>query len=188
MRPGHLPLTLGALSLVLLSLSGMGGQASASPPSVEARATDLARIAAGEAGLQTQTSDMAGVHAVLLDRAKRQGWSYRTAARMYASKHFDRGRTDRRRWVAWLRRDLRRPEGWPRHLSWSAHRQTWGDMLVLAGQYVRGELEPCQGAQHWGSRADLPRFFAAHPRAEVVDCGDTLNHFLRLPTPPEGSS
>lgn len=144
------------------------------------RALDLARVSAGEAGLQTSSPDMGAIHYVLQDRARRMGVSYRVAARRYATRHFDRGRTDRRRWVAWLRRDGRRPEGWPRHLSWETHRDTWRDMLALAGQYVAGDLEPACRAHLWGDRhGDRRR--ALRLGLERVECGGARNLFWRVP-------
>lgn len=181
LRPGHLPLALLALGCMLGAMSSE--PASASPPDQGAKALDLARVCAGEAGLQTETSDCGAIHHVLTDRARRMGVGYRTAARWYASRHFDRGRSDRRRWVAWLHADGRRPEGWPEHLSWSAHREQWMDLQLLARQYVTGDLEPPCTPHLWGDRyGDRER--AERHGWEPVICGRAHNLFWRVPWAP----
>lgn len=185
MRFGHLP-------IVLLAIAAVGTvvyepPARARPPSVDRAAHDLARICAGEAGIQTETADCAAIHAVLTSRSERMGVGYRTAARWYAGRHLDRSRSDRRRWVAWLRPDTARPMGWPSRLSWSAHRGRWRDLLTLARQIVAGTHKADCAPHHWGDRhGDLER--ARKAGWDRLDCGQTRNLFWRVPSFPTGPS
>lgn len=146
---------------------------------VSDEALALARISAGESGFQLDTNDMGGIHEVLKDRARRQGWTYLQAAKYYSTNHFRKNRKDSRKWIAWLRKDLRQPVGWYKNVPWSKHKDMWRTMLWEAEQYVQGELLPPCNPHLWGDHAgDLHR--ARRNGWRMIDCGETENLFWRV--------
>ena len=141
----------------------------------------LARICAGEANLQLETNDCGAIYQVLTRRAEKRGRTFMQTARAYSTKHFDRERTDKRRWVAHLNLGGWKPDGWPQRLPWAKHAPRWDEILDYAGGLLRGTYPaPCAFApDDWGNDGDLKRYRKYYPDFERVDCGYTLNHFVR---------
>lgn len=94
------------------------------------------------------------------------------------------GRTDSRRWIETLSADAHRPDGWPEHLvPWETRgKLLWLTTLATVRATLRGERS-CAGGQAsvWGGRRiDAARIQRLIERGyEVVDCGPTLNSYLR---------
>jgi hypothetical protein len=154
------------------------------------RATQLAlaRICVSEAGFQVKTNDCAAIYRVL--KGRKNGGPLLRIMRRYSTNAFDRSRTDRRRWVAWLNSPGHKPKGWPQrtkrdtpHPPWSSFRPLWFDVYEHAGAILRGEVEsPCdKPPDHWGGRFGIDLRRARAAGWEEVDCGNTLNAFWRVP-------
>lgn len=170
-------------------------------PRVDAQLA-LARVCASEIGLSGSPEECAAIHDVLSRRAERWNSSLTWAARAYSNRVFDAERSDTRAWVAHLRPDGGRPDGWPtrvtlrrrgearvvRHAPWGAYRDRWLALYEAAGRIVRGEIEsPCAGrVDHWGMRSGVDWERAQRAGWEEVDCGDTRNAFWRVPERQEG--
>lgn len=169
--------------LIVLAILVIPSLASAQEPSTRAvsdEALALARISVGESGFQVDTNDMGGIHEVLKDRTRRQEWTYLQAAKLYSTNHFRKDRKDSRKWIAWLRKDLRKPVGWYKNVPWSKHRDMWATMLLRAEQYVQDELPPPCNPHLWGDHnKDLQR--ARRNGWRMIDCGNTKNLFWRVP-------
>lgn len=158
---------------------GVAG-AQANDTTVEA----LARVCAAEAGWDTRTGDCAAIVHLLRRRAQRHEIRVATMARLYSSRHFDRERLDRRRWIAGLRLDGRRPGGWPGRLPWSRYRAAWRQVIAHVRAVLRGEVgDPCPGADHWGGPMDDWRARAAG-WARVECSSSTRNRFWNVPQAP----
>ncbi|UJR81163.1 Hypothetical protein I5071_32160 [Sandaracinus amylolyticus] len=176
-------------------------RAAARPERVDAQLA-LARVCASEIGLSGTPEECAAIHDVLTSRARRAGASFTWAARAYSNRVFDRERRDPRAWVAHLRRDGRRPDGWPsvitirrrgearvvRHAPWGAYRDRWLALYDAAGRIVRGELmSQCEGpVDHWGMRSGVDWERAQRAGWEEVRCGETRNAFWRVPPRDQG--
>jgi hypothetical protein len=171
----------------------------------EPRITDqlaLARVCASELGFDGAVEECAAIHQVLTGRARRLETSFRSAARIYSDRVFDRERRDTRAYVAGLRPDGRRPSGWPdlvtvrrggvsrvvRHAPWGHYRARWLRLYEDAGRIVRGEVtSPCQGeVDHWGMRHGVDMERARRAGWTEVDCGPTNNAFWRVPRRADG--
>jgi hypothetical protein len=145
-------------------------------------AHDLARIAYGEVG--GPGPDTAAIHAVLEDRARVLGVTWRRAARMYAGGHLGtRTRPGARRWVAQLHPSGRRPPAWPSRASWPRTRPRWLATLRQSREVVAGrETAPCS-PHHWGSLD--PRLPDVHRARRAgwlpVDCGETVLGYWHVP-------
>lgn len=142
----------------------------------------LARVCASEVGI-VSTPECAAIHEVLEDRSRQMGLSYIATVCAYSSRTCDRGRTDARRWIAWLHPSGARPDGWPATASWARHRGRWLELHRHAGEALRGRVaSPCEEPPaHWGGPMDDWR---AHRAGWVrVDCGpDVRNHFWAVPS------
>lgn len=149
----------------------------------------LARVCVSETGWDA-TPECAAIHEVLADRARVIGVSYMAALCSYSSKTCDRGRSDRRRWIAWLSPSLERPRGFPSHLRWASYRERWREMLRHAGAVLRGEVSStCEEPPHyWGmpSGIDLRRAMLAGWRR--IECPGARNAFWRVPHRSQPSS
>lgn len=69
--------------------------------------------------------------------------------------------TPRQRWIRALTLDGTEPLGWPRHASWSRHRELWRETLERAERWANNRTgsNPCPGAVHFGGlrAGDKPR-------------------------------
>lgn len=162
----------------------------------------LARVCASEIGLTGEPSECAAIHDVLTRRAERSRASLLWMARAYSNRVFDRDRRDARAWVAHLRPDGRRPDGWPtvvtvrrrgevrtvRYAPWAAYRERWLALYDAAGLIVQGEIRSqCEApVDHWGARHGVDWERAQRAGWEEVDCGDTRNAFWRVPPRDQG--
>lgn len=162
----------------------------------------LARVCASEIGLSGEPLECAAIHDVLTRRAERSRASMLWMARQYSNRVFDQQRRDARAWVAHLRPDGRRPDGWPtvvtvrrrgevrtvRHAPWGAYRDRWLALYEAAGQIVEGEIQSqCQEpVDHWGARYGIDWERAQRAGWQEVDCGETRNAFWRLPARDQG--
>lgn len=160
-------------------------RSSALPSASESRPTAgdvlrLARICASEAGLRI-TPDCAAIHAVLIDRARRMGISYRRAACAYSTRTCTRSRDDERAWIAHLRSDGRRPERWPAQASWRRQRGAWLSLLEHAGHVLRGDVAADCAPHHWGMPRGIDLRRARLAGWTRIDCGETRNAFWRVP-------
>lgn len=174
----RLVILLGILATAWLTLRSMGG-AQPLPSTAEA----LARVCVAEAGWETSTGDCAAIVHLLVRRAERRELSTRRMAALYSSRHFDRERTDARRWIVGLDARAERPAGWPARLPWPRYREDWLAALEHVRAALRGDVaDPCRGeADHWGAPygGDLERATAAG--WVRLDCGETRNAFWRVP-------
>ena len=143
----------------------------------------LARICVSEAGFQIRTRDCELIYHVLRSRS-RSGELTIGIMRAYASKSFDRLRTDSHRWVAYLNHTFSEPRGWDETTSipWSRRRDAFRDVYERAGQLIRERpVNPCPdrldhwGAPHFRRRQHLQNGW------KIVECGETLNTFWSLP-------
>ena len=142
----------------------------------------LARVCAAEAGWDTSTGDCAAIVPLLERRASLLGVDTLTMTRRYANAHFDRRRTDARRWTAYLELAAREPRGWPRDLDWNRFRDRWLAIVEHVRAVLRAEVaDPCGEARpdHWGGPMDDARARRAGLRR--VDCGPTRNRFWCVP-------
>ncbi|MFW6023950.1 MAG: hypothetical protein ACOC9O_04310 [Myxococcota bacterium] len=172
-----------AIVVALLVLGGLIQRARAMPPGT----LDLARITAGEVGVDRVTDDAPAIYAVLARRAARRGVSWRVMARWYSGGHMDRSRTDGRRWVAHLRPDGWEPRGWPLGASWRLRRGVWLDLVDVCARVLLGEVRaPCRPDHYGSTDPRLPDVHRARRAGwERVDCGDTLDGYWRVPWAPE---
>jgi hypothetical protein len=100
-------------------------------------------------------------------------------AKRYSPRTFDPVRLGNRPWIAWLRANGTKPEGWPEHLSWPNHRSSWERMVALAQSVIEGSGEaPCT-PDHWGGPMD--HFRAVRNGWIQLDCGPTVNEFWQVP-------
>lgn len=123
-------------------------------------------------------------------------------ARVHSDRVFDRGRTDARRYIAWLNPAGTEPRGWPtmafrrdgtsvrvlRHVGWDRRREDWLAVYALAGRILSGEVRAhCDGTPlTWGCPGEGRRDCGDHARAVErglirVDCGETSNWFYGRP-------
>lgn len=198
-RPRHVRTVLVLCGLALVPGSGASAQ------QVVERIDDqlaLARVCASEIGFGGAPDECAAIHDVLSRRASRWDTSLSWAARTYSNRVFDRDRRDGRAYIAHLRPDGRRPEGWPevttvrrggasrvvRHAPWGAFRERWLGLYEAAGRIVRGEIRsPCRDAvDHWGMRHGVDMERARRAGWLEVDCGPTRNAFWHVPRAQEG--
>lgn len=180
---------LGAF-LFWLSFSVLGAEAKREPDYMT-----LARICLHEGRWRIhERMECAAIRDVIRDRAQVIGTSFHGAAHLYSDKVFDRSRTDPRRWLAWLRGDLRRPKYWPRsNVPWDKRpiptcgdlrcRDAWSRTIEHA-KWLMGPEDPeshCEiDPHHWGDDdTDLER--ARRQGLRQVDCGETLNLFWVVP-------
>jgi hypothetical protein len=171
-------------ALMVALLLGSHRTAFASPYSTDAIA--LARVCVSEAGW-TYDGDCPAIYEVLKFHAQHRGISFVQFARAYSDRVFDRRRSDRRRWIAWLSPTFERPRGWPsRVLTWERGAELWRERLDHAEGIIRGDVEqPCQKTpHHWGARYGVDRTRAERAieegRWEVVNCGHTRNAFYHV--------
>ena len=143
----------------------------------------LARICVSEAGFQLRTRDCELIYHVLRTRS-RSGELTIGIMRAYASKSFNRQRTDSHRWVAHLTHTFSEPRGWNEttSLPWSRRRTLFRAVYEFAGALIRERPEnPCPirldhwGAPHFRRRQHLQNGW------RIVECGETLNTFWSLP-------
>lgn len=141
----------------------------------------LARVCVAEAGWDVTSGDCAAIVHLLERRADAQGIPVRRMAELYASRHFDPERTDRRRWIVGLTIEARRPAGWPSGVPWRAFRPAWLSTIAHVDAVRRGDVaDPCPGADHWGGPMDDHR--AIHAGWERVECAaETRNRFWLVP-------
>lgn len=176
--------------MVVLSVFGLDSpHAGAQPGSSHSQVQlALARICVSEAGFQTETNDCAAIHQVLKGRKGRG--SLLRIMRLYSSRTFDRERTDKRRWIAFLNPRGMEPKGWPErtaagtpHPEWRHYRDLWMDMQEHVADVVSGEVSsPCsKEPDHWGSRYGIDLRRAKRAGWKEVDCGETLNAFWSVP-------
>lgn len=164
----------------------------------------LARICVSEAGWTCwDTNDGVAIHEVLLRGARRNGLSWRSFARSYASRATGAEPTTHPRlsWIAELDASGRAPASWPTmsstvrrdgtvavrpHPPWSRYREQWLAILSRAREVIRLTLETsaewsvCDtGPEHWGGVVDRER--ARRLRLVPVSCGETVNDFYVRP-------
>ena len=172
----------GIYVLALLVLRGVVSAQDAHPADRPELVRRLAAVCVAEAGWSTDTGDCAAIVSLLMRRADRLGLRPRVMVRAYSSRHFDRERTDRRRWIAHLALDGSRPRGWPRQLAWERYRPRWLATVEHVRAVLRGEVaDPCGGeADHWGGPMDDHR--ARRAGWTRVECSaPTRNRFWRVP-------
>lgn len=140
---------------------------------------DLARVCVSESGFR-DTSDCAAIGHLLVRRAERLNITFAEMIRRYSTRAFDRRRTDRRRWIPFLNRQMSQPRGWPASLSWERYRDAWEERIRLAQSVLSGRTpDPCPGSDHWGGAMDDHRVPDTWRRAQCE--GETLNRFWIVP-------
>lgn len=156
-------------------------------PSTLPRPAALARLCVSEAGWNMDVGDCPAIYAAIKNRAAVRGISWTAQARAYSGRVYDRTRTGRRRWIAWLSPTLDRPRGWPdAAVRWERGAELWRARLEEAAKIIAGELAaPCADTvEHWGCRygVDLRRArrALAEGRWSVAECGETLNTFYAV--------
>jgi len=149
-------------------------------------APELAQVCVSEAGTFSAQWECAAIAETLRNRAERRGQTLRQVMRAHSDRVFDRTRTDRRAWLAWLREDGRKPRHWYAHLPWHGRNRRGWLRLVRHVRYVlEHDVRVCDGKPiTWGNAKDRKRYIMQNPRAVEVDCGETKNHFMR--PRPEG--
>jgi len=103
----------------------------------------------------------------------------------YSRLTYDRTRTDRRRWIAFLNESFTEPSGWrdDQAVPWSAVRGHFRRVYYYAGYLIRfPQTIPCPvPVHHWGARGFRRR---EHLREgwHLADCGEeTMNDFWTIP-------
>jgi len=140
----------------------------------------------------------AAVHRSLRNKARERGQDVYEHLKRYSDNVFNRARTDRRRWIAWLTEDLAEPRYWPqrrrdgkRHPPWEKTRRHWRKLLRHARWLWGSDINPCKGEPtDWGNDADRARYMRHNPQAVEIECGPpggNGNHWLRRRPPPEGN-
>lgn len=134
----------------------------------------------------------AAIHRCIRNKAQSRSQDPYRHLKAYSDNVFNRARTDRRAWIAWLSPSLSKPRMWPlyradgkRHPPWANTRKHWRRMLAFARYLWGGEVNPCKGEpQDWGNEQDLVRYERANPRSVRIECGPATggNYWLR-PTP-----
>ena len=112
----------------------------------------LARVCVSEGGWNGHDECVVIVNA-LQAQADQRGISLRRQICAYAPNSCNQERQDRRKWIAHLSPERRRPPpGWPRGMRWEPRRAQFAAMMVVAYRALQGEISnPCPGALHWGA-------------------------------------
>lgn len=140
----------------------------------------LAKVAAGEAGVQIDTRDMGAIWQTATYQAERRDTTPVAWLRVHSGNHL--APPHGRPWVPRLSPAARAPRGWPRALPWvEKWRVRTRHLWTRARAVIEGRLEPpCRrDPMTWGSDADWARYQRLHPHAFEVRCGPTRNHFVR---------
>lgn len=146
-----LALIIGAVIAVLFAFSWLTKDAQSKEPDI---ALWLARSCVGEAGFRSGDT---GECAAIAHIYKKRGGHFYTTMRKYSgalkthSKHT-------RPWLFDLNRAMRRPDGWPEHLKWSAYIDDWKKTLWVSDQFLAGNIpDPLPDAEHFGGWVDRHR-------------------------------
>ena len=144
------------------------------------QALDLARICASEAGLRAEpAADCAAISHLLIRRAALLDRPLPLLARQYSTRVFNRRRSDRRRWLAWLDTSGSAPRYWPAALDWARFAPRWLVLQRIAQGVLDGRVaDPCapDRVDHWGGAMDDHRAHRAGWRLAACSAR-TLNHF-----------
>lgn len=165
--------------------SQISGRARASEDILEARARTalvlaVAKVAANEASLaRIRPAEVGLIWQVTEGRADTARGRLRWLRAHSSCVLTDRERTDREMagncgWSRGLADSDRRPEGWPRHLSWARYAPRWAQVRELARRLVQGELviRPCPSTPwSWGGRA-IDMAHALERGLVPLDCRD----------------
>jgi len=133
----------------------------------------LARMAAGEAGLDALPGEIAAMGEVM---RRRGGGEIRVdVMRRYSSAL----RTGRQPWVVELSVHGTVPPSWPAHLAWERYERRWERIYAYAGRVVRGEARSrcVDPPDHFGARHGVDYARAVRAGWRAVDCGRTANAF-----------
>jgi hypothetical protein len=134
----------------------------------------LARVCVKEAGFDSP-DDCAGIR-VVLERVGRG--DVVAGARLYTPRTFLPARLGARAWIAFLRGDGERPQGWPQGMEWERYRARWLGLVEHSRRVLGGPLW-CD-AEHWGDALG-DRARAIRNGWIPVACGDSRNLFWRRP-------
>lgn len=152
------------------------GSAAGRIANAEETALVLAIAMVAEAGWDAPIDHAAIAH-TLQRKADRHGLTLEDVLVRYVAIY--RIRSPRAQWVRDLRLDATKPDGWPSHLSWSAHVDRWLVVVERARAFLRGELpDPCH-AEHWGMRTGVDAQRAQRAGWILARCvgGQTKNAF-----------
>lgn len=147
----------------------------------------LAQLCVSESMFQTRTLDCRLIYEVMRHWSADGMTLTMRAMRRYSRLTYDRGRTDSRRWIAFLNHDFTEPQGWAEDqtVPWSAARDDFRRVYNYAGYLIRyPQAYPCTTqVHHWGARGFRRR---EHLREGwiLVDCGgeETMNDFWTMPS------
>jgi hypothetical protein len=112
----------------------------------------IAQSCVGEAGFgSAETGECIAIAHIYRKRAALCNHNIEWIARRYSAAIKSGGHM----WVRSLRRDGRRPHGWPQRLDWSRYRGYWWSVLDQVDAFVRGEtVDPLPAALHYGGSMD----------------------------------
>lgn len=151
----------------------------------------LATVAVNEAGLQSESDDVAMILEVFENRRGRG--SLLRIMRAYSGKAFDRRRSDCRRWIPFLNLEADKPKHWDEERSecltrpgWAWGRPRWKRIVERAGRLIvtppAYRPEVCNGrVDDWGGEMDTDEYLQANPNAVRLRCPNTENIGWCLP-------
>ena len=118
----------------------------------------IARSCVGEAGFSSGTTkECAAIAHIYLKREKLTQFNLYQVTRRYSAA-IKKGPHQKREWVFHLSRDSKKPEHWPKHLSWQKHKPLWNDVLNQVDGVLKGEVkDPLPLADHYGGAMDRHR-------------------------------
>lgn len=146
----------------------------------DSTAVELARLCVSECGWDCP-EECAAIHQSLQNRAALAGISFRTQLRAHRSVTRP-GHQPARPWLAELDARGRVPRSWESSVTipWSRRRDSWMETLQTAQDLLETPRNPCDGDPlDWGVGSVVRSYRRAYRRAVTLDCGPTVNVFLR---------
>lgn len=178
-KPAHAALFL-LVALVTMCMTSMVTCTRQVLHAQDSVAVELARLCVSECGWDCP-DECAAIHQSLHNRAQLAGISFR--AQLRAHRSVTRvGHQPLRPWLAELNARGRAPRSWDATVTipWSRRRASWLETLQAARDILEAPRNPCDGNPlDWGVHSAVARYRRAYIRAVTLDCGPTVNVFLR---------
>jgi len=142
----------------------------------------VARSCVGEAGFDSgESGECAAIAHIYRKRTKVTQFNLYQVTRRYSAA-IKKGPHQKRKWVFYLCRDLKKPKYWSKGLHWPNYRDKWASILKLCDDFIAGKvLDPIPHADHYGGRMDRHR--AKKWNWYKLDTPDFKNHFWSVTCP-----